>query len=451
MSSDASDRDNRFRYRDAASLRAKATELDLELPWSDDVTTLLEPTRVGGHVLVNRLVVHPMEACDAAAGGGPSEKTLRRYARYATGGAGLIWFEATAVVAEGRANPRQLHLHEGNAAEFARLVEATRKAAREAYGDDHHPVLVLQLTHSGRWSKPSGEPEPTVAHHNPDLDALVGIGVDHPVIADDDLELLQDSFVAAAQLAASSGFDGVDIKSCHGYLGSELLASHTRNGRYGGELANRSRFLLDTVRRIQEEVPSVFVTSRLNVYDGLPYPYGFGADRDDATRPDLTEPLELLRKLHASGCPLANISIGIPYWRPHLGRPFDRAVPGSPASPEHPLIGVVRLLQLVGELQTALPELPLVGTGYSWLRHHFPNVGAGVVASGRAALIGVGRMAFAYPEFARDLLEHGGLEFLKSCCACSGCTQLMRSGSEAGCVVRDREVYRLPRKRRKGN
>jgi 2,4-dienoyl-CoA reductase-like NADH-dependent reductase (Old Yellow Enzyme family) len=429
MSSGAPDRDNRFRYRDAESLRTVAGDLDLELPWSDDVSNLLEPVRIGSHLLPNRLVVHPMEACDATADGGPSEPTQRRYSRYAVGGAGLIWFEATAVVPEARANPRQLLLNEGNAAGFTKVVERTRKAAHDQFGTGHNPVLVLQLTHSGRWSRPSGTPSPTIAHHNPDLDAMVGIGAEHPVIADDDLESLQDSFVAAAQLAVSSGFDGVDIKSCHGYLGSELLASHTRDGRYGGELANRSRFL----------------------YDGLPYPYGFGVHRDDATRPDLTEPLELLRKLHAAGCPLANISIGIPYWRPHLGRPFDRAVPGSPASPEHPLVGVVRLLQLAGELQAALPELPLVGTGYSWLRHHFPNVGAGAVSAGKTTLVGVGRMAFAYPDFARDLIEHGKLEFLKSCCACSGCTQLMRSGDEAGCVVRDREAYRLPRKRRKGN
>jgi len=444
MSSSASGRDTRFRYRDAESLRAKAAELDLELPWSDDVRTLLEPARVGNHVLPNRLVVHPMEACDAAEDGGPSEQTTRRYSRYAVGGAGLIWFEATAVVPEGRANPRQLYLHEGNATKFAQLVDATRKAA-------HNPVLVLQLTHSGRWSKPTGEPEPTIAHHNPDLDAMVGIGAEHPVITDADLETLQDRFVAAARLAATAGFDGIDIKSCHGYLGSELLASHTREGRYGGDLANRSRFLVDTIRRIRAEVPPLFVTSRLNVFDGLPHPYGFGVDRDHPMQPDLTEPLELLKTLHVSGCPLINISIGVPYCRPHLGRPFDRPVPGSPPSPEHPLVGVVRLLQLVGELQTALPELPLVGTGYSWLRHHFPNVGAGAVSAGQATLVGVGRMAFAYPEFARDLMEHGKLEFLKSCCACSGCTQLMRSGDEAGCVVRDREVYRLPRKRRKGS
>jgi 2,4-dienoyl-CoA reductase-like NADH-dependent reductase (Old Yellow Enzyme family) len=403
---------------------------------------------VGDHTLANRLVIHPMEACDSEPDGGPSAQTLRRYTRYAKGGAGLIWLEATAVRPDGRANQRQLRLHEANAAAFAGLVAATRRAAHDAYGREHNPVLILQLTHSGRWSKPAGRSEPVIAHHNPDLDALVGIGSDYPLITDDDLERLEESMVATARLAAAVGFDGVDVKSCHGYLGSELLAARSRPGRYGGSFANRSRFLLDTVRRIRDEVPMLSVTSRVNAYDGLPHAYGFGVDAEDPARPDLTEPLELLRALAAIDCPLASISVGVPYSSPHLGRPFDRPVPGSAPSPEHPLIGVVRLLRIVGELQAALPQLPLAGTGYSWLRHHFPNVGAGAVQRGEVSLVGVGRMAFAYPDFVRDLRERGELDFRKSCCACSGCTQLMRSGDEAGCVVRDQEAYRLPRKPR---
>ncbi|NIM48934.1 MAG: flavin oxidoreductase/NADH oxidase [Gemmatimonadales bacterium] len=448
MSNRAAASENRFRFREANALRAKAEELGLDLPWSDDVASLLEPTRVGDVTLPNRLAVQPMEACDAEPDGSPGAHTLRRYTRYAAGGAGLIWFEATAVLPEGRANPRQLYLHEGNAAEFTRLVRATRQAAHDAHGDDHEPLLILQLTHSGRWSKPSGTRQPVIAHHNPDLDRLVGVNAHYPVITDDELEALESTMLAAARLAARAGFDGVDVKSCHGYLASELLAARTRPGRFGGSLLHRMRFLLDTIRSIREEVPTSLVTSRINAYDGLPHPFGFGADEADSSRADLTEPLALLREMEESGCPLGNVSIGVPYWRPHLGRPFDRPVPGSAPSPEHPLVGVVRLLRIVGELQLALPQLPLVGTGYSWLRHHFPNVGAGAVERGEVSLVGVGRMAFAYPDFACDLREKGGLDYLKSCCACSGCTQLLRSGDEAGCVVRDRGLYRLPRKPR---
>jgi 2,4-dienoyl-CoA reductase-like NADH-dependent reductase (Old Yellow Enzyme family) len=335
-------------------------------------------------------------------------------------------------------------LHEHNVAAFKRLVTATRSAANVAMGADHNPTFVLQLTHSGRWSKPDGTRQPIIAHHNPKLDELVAIDQDHPLISDDELDQLQTAFVSAAKLAATAGFDGVDVKACHGYLCAELLAAHTREGRYGGAFENRTRFLLETSQRIREEVREVFVTSRVNVYDGLPFPYGFGVDRESEDKPDLEEPLRLLGQLQTEGFPIANVTLGVPYCRPHLGRPFNRAVPGSPAAPEHPLVGVARLQQVTGELQSAYPGVPLVGTGYSWLRQFFPYVGAAAVRTGRVAVVGLGRMAFAYPDFAKDLAEHGRLDSRKSCVGCSGCSELMRANLESGCIVRDSELYHLP-------
>jgi 2,4-dienoyl-CoA reductase-like NADH-dependent reductase (Old Yellow Enzyme family) len=259
------------------------------------------------------------------------------------------------------------------------------------------------------------------------------------------LDRLQDAFVVAARLAASAGFDGVDVKACHGYLGSELLAAFTRPGRYGGPLENRARYLLETVGCIRSEVPSLLATSRINVFDGLPYPFGFGVARDDPDEPNLSEPRLVLERLRGLGCEVANITLGVPYCRPHLGRPFNRAVPASPSAPEHPLVGVARHLGLTNRLQRALPELALVGTGYSWLRHFFPYVGAGAVRESRVSIVGLGRMAFAYPDFARDLAEHGTLDPRKSCVGCSGCSELMRDGQPSGCVVRDGDLYHLPR------
>jgi 2,4-dienoyl-CoA reductase-like NADH-dependent reductase (Old Yellow Enzyme family) len=134
----------------------------------------------------------------------------------------------------------------------------------------------------------------------------------------------------------------------------------------------------------------------------------------------------------------------VPYWNPHLGRPFNRAVPGSPSAPEHPLVGIARFQKITDTLQKALPDLPLVGTGYSWLRHFFPYVGAGAVREGGVSVVGVGRMAFAYPDFARDLIHEGGLDPRKSCVGCSGCSELMKAGTHSGCVVRDGDLYQLP-------
>jgi 2,4-dienoyl-CoA reductase-like NADH-dependent reductase (Old Yellow Enzyme family) len=437
------DSHRRFRYRDAADLRRDIAALDLSIPWDDDPTPLLSPVRVGDRTLPNRLAVHPMEGFDARADGSPGELAFRRYRRYGAGGSGLIWFEATAVVEEGRSNPRQFYLHEANVGEFGRLVSETRQAATGPAGADGGALLILQLTHSGRWSKPDDRRRPLIVHHNAVLDAMVDIDATYPVVSDAALDRLQDAFVDAARLAASAGFDGVDVKACHGYLVSELLAGFTREGRYGGSLENRSRFLLDTVQRIRAEVPGLLVTSRINVFDGLPYPYGFGVARDEPDEPDLAEPRHVLEKLQGQGCELANVSLGVPYCRPHLGRPFNRAVPGSPSAPEHPLVGVARHLALARRLQRALPELRLVGTGYSWLRHFFPYVGAAAVREGGISIVGLGRMAFAYPDFARDLSEHGTLNARKSCVGCSSCSELMRDGRMSGCVVRDGDLYHL--------
>ena len=438
----------RFRYRDSAALRRDISKFDLPIPWDDDTSILLDAVSVGGRQLPNRLAVHPMEGFDGEPDGAPGELALRRYQRYARGGAGLIWCEATAVIGDGRSNRQQLYLHEDNIGTFERLVTRTRNAARDSWGVGHAPMLVLQLTHSGRWSRPDGTRRPLIAQHSPTLDELVGIGEDYPLITDAALDRLQDAFVRAAELAARAGFDGVDIKACHGYLCSELMAAHTRQGRYGGSLDNRVRFLLETVRRVQETTPGIFVTSRVNAYDGLPFPYGFGVDRNDPDEVDLTEPLALLGELRSAGCPIVNLSMGVPYHQPHLGRPFDRGVPGSDHPPEHPLVGVARFLKLTGTLQRALPDLPLVGTGYSWLRHFFPHVAAAVVRQGGVSVVGVGRMAFAYPDFVRDLTEHGMLDPHKTCIGCSGCTELMRAGGPTGCVLRDTDVYELPRKNR---
>lgn len=105
----------------------------VSLPVSEDGDggegILSESFSAGGLEIPNRLVCQPMEGCDGNFDGTPGELTLRRYLRLAGGGAGLIWFEATAVLPEGRANPRQLMINKDNAGEFARAVELIKETA----------------------------------------------------------------------------------------------------------------------------------------------------------------------------------------------------------------------------------------------------------------------------------------------------------------------------------
>ena len=430
---------HRFNYHSPAALQQDAAELGIELPWSDDLSILGDATEIAGLTVPNRFVVHPMEGFDSDEQGAPGQLCARRYCRYAEGGTGLIWFEATAVLWEARSNPGQLWLHDGNVGAFAEVVAATRKAAREAHGRE--PVMVIQLTHSGRYSKPTGIPSPLIAHHSAVLDPKHNLPADYPLVTDDYLDQLQEHFVHAAELAARAGFDGVDIKGCHRYLAAELHASFTREGRYGGSLENRTRLLRETMTRIRERVPSLFVTTRLNAYDAIAYPYGFGVDRDDYRVPDLSEPIEYIGMLKEIGIPLLNLSIGNPYFNPHYGRPYDFPIVGFKPPPEHPLVAIDRFLDITQAVQQAHPDLPVVGSGYSWLRQFMPNVAAGIVQSGAATLIGQGRGSFAYPDSVRDILDTGVMDPKKCCVTCSGCTQIMRDGGKTGCVVRDSEIY----------
>lgn len=429
----------RFHLKSVDDLATAAGLLGLTIPLAEDISNLFEKVPIAGESAPNRFMVHPMEGFDSLSNGAPGELTFRRYRRCADGGFGSIWMEATATVPEGRSNPRQLWLHKDNVHVFRDLVNMIRLSAHEFHGRD--VILVLQLTHSGRYSKPTGVPEPIIAHHSPILDPKVGVGPDHPLVTDEYLDRLQTRYVEAARLAAEAGLDGVDIKSCHRYLVSELLASFTREGPYGGSLENRSRFLLETASRIMESVPGIFVTTRMNAYDAIEHPYGFGVDENDYRVPDLREPLEVAAKIRALGAPLLNVSIGNPYFNPHYGRPFDFPTCGGNVPDDHPLRGLDRILRITRQFQEAAPELPVVATGYSWLRQFMPNVAAAVIGSGGATLLGIGRGAFAYPDTVRDLAEKGRMDPAKCCVTCSGCTQLMRDGGRTGCVVRDSEIY----------
>ena len=218
----------RFRYRSLDDLVAKVDDLGLDLPCSSDLSPLARQVTIAGKKTPNALAIHPMEGCDGTADGKPDELTRRRYRRFAEGGAGLLWFEATAIIDEARANPRQLLIVPGNAESLASLRQEAIAAGQVRNGADYDPFTVLQLTHSGRYSRPVEKPAPIIAHHDGVLDKVQGLSEDHALISDDELDGLSNHFVQAARLAYECGFDAVDIKSCHRYLLSELLAAHTR-------------------------------------------------------------------------------------------------------------------------------------------------------------------------------------------------------------------------------
>jgi 2,4-dienoyl-CoA reductase-like NADH-dependent reductase (Old Yellow Enzyme family) len=417
--------------------------------------------QVGPHTIGNSIIIHPMEGCDGTPEGHPGELTWRRYERFAAGGAKLIWFEATAVREEGRANTRQVWLHRGTVDEFARLLDTIRRIHREQCGSSDDLLEPLQLTHSGRYSVPRR----IIACHNPAVDRKTSVPADYPVILDDELERLEDDYVEAARLAVAAGFRAVDIKATHGYLLNELLSARLREGRYGGSLENRTRFIRNVIGKIRTALGNrLLLCMRLGCYDGvpytmgpgdtgvpiehpIPYPYGWGVDPNDPFQEDLTEVKQALGWFKEWGIELLNVSMGSPYYNPHIGRPFEKPDEGNYEPPEHPLLGVDRHFRIAGELQRAIPDLPMVGTGYSWLQQYAIYAGARNIADSNIRFFGLGRGAIAYPEFARDALENGELDEHRVCKTVTFCTYLMRQKNHplgqfpTGCVPFDKDVY----------
>ncbi|MFV0399440.1 MAG: NADH:flavin oxidoreductase [Oscillospiraceae bacterium] len=431
----------RFNFKSMEEIKAKIGELGANITLQEDLSPLAQPVQIGPFTAPNAMAVLPMEGCDAERDGSPSELLKRRYHRFASGGAGLLWYEACAVVEEGRANPLQMWMHGGNVKLFAEMLAENNRLAVDKNGA--RPVSIVQLTHSGRYSRPVDKAAPMVPQHDPLLDPRVGLAPDAPVVTDEYLDALQEKYVAAAILAQEAGFDGVDIKACHRYLVSELLASHTREGKYGGSFENRSRFLLEVARKVRKACGENFiVASRFNVYDAHPYPYGFGVDKEEMWKEDFTEPMELARRLVEAGANLLSNSAGNPYYRfPQVTRPFDTPAIGGEVPEEHPLESIARLFEFTRRIQKAAGEVPVIGNGYTWLRQFLPYAGAANLADGSVKMVGIGREAFAYPDAPRDILNHGKMEPNKCCIACSKCTQIMRDHGRTGCVIKDSAVY----------
>lgn len=416
----------------------KAKNMGLKnIPYSENIKILKNGLEAEGRKIENRIAIQPMEGCDADKGGVPSELTERRYKRFAESGAGIIWVEATAIVDEGRANPRQLFMNGKNIDAFKKMTYEIKNAAVKKNG--YAPIIIMQATHSGRYSKPNGYPEPIIGYNNPLFEKDKPIDKSR-IITDDKLKELEERYGTAALEAQKAGFDGVDIKCCHRYLASEMLSAYTREGEFGGSFENRTRLLINGIKNAKSAVGSDFiVTTRLNVYDGFEYPYGFGVKTDGTKNIDLTEPKKLIDILHNKlNVNLIDITIGNPYVNAYVNRPSNSKIN---LETENPLIGVDRMYYCIKEIQSAFPNLTVIGSGVSYFGKDCMKLAAGAVEQNYFKIQGFGRMAFAYPNIYKDTIENGKIDESKCCIACGKCTELMRAGTVAGCVIRDSEIY----------
>jgi 2,4-dienoyl-CoA reductase-like NADH-dependent reductase (Old Yellow Enzyme family) len=446
----------------ADAFRARIAALGIELSFDETLATAghsplgRQFSRTTG-MIGNRFAILPMEGWDGETDGRPSNLTRRRWRHFGISGAKLIWGgEAVAVCHEGRANPNQLLLNESTLADIASLREELIAAHQQRFGRSDDLLVGLQLTHSGRFCRPTDHRrlEPRIVYHHPYLDSRFGISDDRPLLSDNEIAEIADDFVRAAWLAQQAGFAFVDVKHCHSYLGHEFLSAIDRPGRYGGSLENRTRFLRDIVAGIRAEAPGLEIGVRLSAFDfrpfepgpggvGVPvaarepYRFAFGADAETGLTVDLRETSEFFTLLERLGIELVCTSGGSPYYNPHLLRPAAFPPSDGYQPPEDPLVGVARQIAATAWLKARHPRLTLIGSGYSYLQEWLPHVAERVVRECGADFIGLGRMVLSYPEFPADVLAGRPLQRKRLCRTFSDCTTAPRNGLLSGCFPLD--------------
>ncbi|MDC0295384.1 NADH:flavin oxidoreductase [bacterium] len=435
-------------------------ELGLEIPVDGELpngvdSALSQAIGVGKKIIGNRFCILPMEGWDGTTDGKPSDLTIRRWRSFGASGAKLIWGgEAVAVRHDGRANPNQLLINDQNLADLENLKNGLVAEHQSQFGYTDDLLVGLQLTHSGRYARPNLNqgPLPRPISRNPVLDDRLGITSDAALFSDDELKTLIQDFIAAAIKAEKAGFDFVDVKHCHGYLGHELLSGTNRVGEFGGSFENRTRFLREIVEGIRSCTKSLELAVRISIFDFLPFQRGpngagepvygsnprsyFGSDTT-GLEVDLSEPHRFMELLESMGISLVCTTAGSPYYTPHIQRPAFFPPSDGYQPPEDPLVGVARQLVATRDLKKQHANLVFVGSGYSYLQDWLPNVAEAVVREGWVDSVGLGRMVLSYPELPADVLRGVKTQRKKVCRTFSDCTTAPRHGMISGCFPLD--------------
>lgn len=403
-------------------------EQGMDMPVEARMTELGKPQEVGGKTVPNRICIQPLEGYDSRDDGSPSDLVYRRYRRFARSGAGLVWFESAAVAEDGKSNPHQMMLSREKLPEFRSLLEEMDRICLDRFG--YRQYKVLQLTHSGRVSRGRDWALRPVAARASESDT------DRSIVASDErvFRLIEET-AAHALLAKEAGFDAVDIKACHGYFLGEMLSAFRREGEFGGSFENRTKALLRIIDEVREKAgDSLTLTVRLNAYDSVPRPDGWGLKEDGGILvPDLEEPVKLCGILQEKGVRIINIS---------ASQPGQRLFGAQAGGAVRPFSDAFDLLIAAKEIKSRVPGVRFVGSGLSQFRQFGPAAGAGGIRDGWFDFAGFGRQALADPESFAAALAGQMPDPGRCCVQCNSCFRLMVPGfSPAGCVVRDPDPY----------
>ncbi len=392
--------------------------------------TLLAPVKIGTHTSPNRFFAQPMECVDSDAEGNPTDLTYARYENLYKGEFGFVDLEAITVTNESRARDTQLEIMPRNEKAIAKFIRRLKEV-------NPNVLIVFQLTHSGEISEPEFSRRVTVKQLH---------GKEGDLLTEDEVDKIMDQFVEASKIAQAAGADGIDLKFCHGYLGSQILRPYNdRKWKYGGPWENRSRFAYDLMERIQRGVndKNFLLGSKLSVWEG--FPGGCGSAGPDSPLMDLTESIDLVKGLEERGATYFVESLG----NVHASMNFMEAVQ------DEPYLSYLHFYFANVLKQNLKPETVVIGSSFSPFRggknkllavepekSSMFAMGARCIEDGMMDMIGLGRQSFADPLTPLKLRE-GREDEIKYCNQCMNCEELMIRQMPVGCVMYNKTYTQL--------
>jgi 2,4-dienoyl-CoA reductase-like NADH-dependent reductase (Old Yellow Enzyme family) len=388
----------------------------------DKKEILLSPIEVGTRTSANRFFIQPMECTDADIDGNPSDLTYQRYENLFKGEAGIVCLEAITITDKNRSRLNQLFIMPQNQPALTRFVSHLKKI-------NPNTIFLFQLTHSGELS-------------NPEFSKRLSVkplpGFDAEVFTEEEFDKILDDFVLAAKIAYDSGADGIDMKFCHGYLGSQILRPYnTRKWKYGGPWENRRQFAFDLYERIQKAVPdkNFLIGSKISVWEG--FPGGFGTAGPDTPVIDFTEPIDLVKGLEERGAQYFVQSAGSP----------SITISLTQADKDHPYFAYLHQYFAKVLRENLKKETVVIGSNYSVfgkgksklqaVRPEDSNLlayGAQNIARGYTDMVALGRQSLADPLLPLKLRE-GREKEINYCTTCDNCLELLIQQSPIGCAT----------------
>lgn len=366
---------------------------------------LFSPVKIGNFQAKNRIAAAPTGRGDCDSDGTPNDQTICSYVALARGGVGLVIVEHTlAISSYGPGLSRILGIYgDSQMLSWRQLSDALHTLG---------VLAVVQLSPGiGGWARKRDSIEVVapseVRGEIPLGSAPKGLkrfegarGTRPRALTTEEVEEMEELYVAAARRVKRAGFDGIEIHGAHGYLLAQFLspATNRRQDKYGGSFERRLAFALNLIANTREAVGSNFIL-------------GFRISGDEHMEGgfSLEDTKRMVPTLIGAGLDYIHLSSG-------CNSAWNWTFP--------PKEGVI--VQEAAEVK-AVSSVPVICPNI-----HLPRLGENVLAEGKADIISLSRGLLCDPQWPNKVAEGREKEIVK-CLFCNTCLDYLHNDFGVRC------------------